>query len=106
MVHNVVATTFTKLECVCYQCSGALECDICDLLEENPWKLPAQELRALRDELAVEQLLGSAHETGAAVCPHCDLLVGCRACRLPAPLQLERVDQLARRRQSGRRSAA
>lgn len=106
MVHNVVATTFVKLECVCYQCGSSLECDVCDLLEENPWKLPSEELRGLRDELAGEQRLGGVRETGAAVCPHCDLLVGCRACRLAAPLELEQVDLLARRRKSGRRSAA
>lgn len=106
MVHNVVATTFYKLECVCYQCSCELECPVCELLEENPWKLPPEELRRLRDDLAREQLRGPAHETGAAICPHCDLLVGCGPCRLAAPLTPERVQELARQRQRNRRSAA
>ncbi|GMU53084.1 MAG: hypothetical protein AMXMBFR33_22300 [Candidatus Xenobia bacterium] len=105
MVHNVVATTFYKLECNCYQCSRPLECSVCDLLEENPWKLVPEELRRLRDELVCEQLAGSAGETGAAVCPNCDLLVGCHHCRLEAPVHLEQVDERARRRRPGRSAA-
>lgn len=104
MVHNVVATTFYTLECACYQCSRQLQCPVCPMLEQNPWRLSGEELRSLRDALAAEQHRGPADETGAAVCPHCDLLVACAPCRLAAPLDLERVHALARRR--ARRKAA
>ncbi|MCE7872618.1 hypothetical protein DYH09_19855 [bacterium CPR1] len=103
MVHNVIATTFYKLERTCYLCSRPLECSVCDLLEENPWKLAPEELRRLRDELVCEQLTGLA--TGAAVCPNCELLVGCHHCRLEAPVDLEQVDERARRRRPGRTAA-
>ncbi len=106
MVHNVIATTFHQLERVCYQCSCELECSLCELLESNPWKLSLEQLRGLRDDLAREQMLGASHETGAAVCPHCDLLVECGPCRLTAPLDSEVVEELARLRLSARRSAA
>ncbi|MEW6282771.1 MAG: hypothetical protein AB1758_29440 [Candidatus Eremiobacterota bacterium] len=106
MLHNVVNTTFVDCPAACYQCGGDLPCHACELMEANPWKLTAGQLRALRDELAGLEAESLGSEPGAAVCPSCGLLLACPECRLASPITPERIDQRARARTRKSRSAA
>lgn len=86
----------------CYQCGSALECHVCQLMQENGWKLSRLQLGKLRQEIGQLQ----PEETGAGVCPQCGVLLGCNPCRLPDPVPAERIHEMALGRTRKSRSAA